>query len=96
MTLGSPAVVGAEQASLWLILLSRVFENEFTVVVQIVTSRFLHITEAVFPALQGGPHNATIGALAFQLKQAGHVVREFGEIDDEAVDSHIFAPSILL
>ena len=28
------------------------------------------LSEAVFPALQGGPHNATIGALAFQLKQA--------------------------
>ena len=26
--------------------------------------------QAVFPALQGGPHNATIGALAFQLRQA--------------------------
>lgn len=26
--------------------------------------------EAVFPALQGGPHNATIGALAFQLREA--------------------------
>ena len=25
--------------------------------------------EAVFPALQGGPHNATIGALAFQLRE---------------------------
>jgi len=27
------------------------------------------INDAVFPALQGGPHNATIGALAFQLQQ---------------------------
>ncbi|CAE8637524.1 unnamed protein product [Polarella glacialis] len=27
------------------------------------------IDDAVFPALQGGPHNATIGALAVQLKQ---------------------------
>lgn len=27
------------------------------------------IDDAVFPALQGGPHNATIGALAHQLKQ---------------------------
>lgn len=27
------------------------------------------IDNAVFPALQGGPHNATIGALAVQLKQ---------------------------
>lgn len=25
--------------------------------------------KAVFPALQGGPHNATIGALAFQLRE---------------------------
>ncbi|CAK9064719.1 unnamed protein product [Durusdinium trenchii] len=27
------------------------------------------IDNAVFPALQGGPHNATIGALAFQLRE---------------------------
>merc|ERR1719401_2647827 len=28
------------------------------------------IDDAVFPALQGGPHNATIGALAVQLREA--------------------------
>lgn len=30
----------------------------------------LRVEKAVFPALQGGPHNATIGALAFQLREA--------------------------
>ena len=50
-------------------------------VVQIVTSWFLNTTEAVFPALQGGPHNATIGAFAFQLQQAWHLVGEFRELE---------------
>lgn len=38
------------------------------------------IDNAVFPALQGGPHNATIGALAFQLREvAGPEFREYCE-----------------
>ena len=44
--------------------------------------RHRHSTlQAVFPALQGGPHNATIGALACQLREAagrGVVVSLFG------------------
>eukprot|EP00438_Fugacium_kawagutii_P027380 Skav211476 [mRNA] locus=scaffold1118:123751:127212:- [translate_table: standard] len=36
------------------------------------------IDNAVFPALQGGPHNATIGALAFQLREvAGPEFRDY-------------------
>lgn len=30
------------------------------------------INNAVFPALQGGPHNNSIGAVAVALKQVGY------------------------